>query len=235
MAVSAGSARWLTDASPVSVLELGERPFLEVRDIEQDLLEQRVNNQCGDTLLVCEHPPTLSIGRRTNEADLKLSADEWRKLGVEVVLADRGGGATFHGPGQLVIYPVISLRARRMGVRDFVGLGLSAIASALKLLGVKAASARLEPAGVWVPGSVEHSKLVEAQKIASVGLRMKRGVTSHGFSINLSCDLSVFNLFTVCGVEGLKVTSLAAEIGRGEQNFEYARQTVVEQFVEAFS
>lgn len=215
--------RRLPPASGLVFHNFGLRSFAEMRRIQEGLVQARIAGECSDIILFCEHPPTLSLGRRTRDEDLKLSLDSWRSMGTDVVLADRGGGATFHGPGQLMIYPVVSLASRRMGVRRFVESGLSAIVEGLSWFDIESVSAT-DPAGVWVLDRsagrrntcLGEDLAKEGRKIASVGLRMKRGVTNHGFSVNVACSLRPFSYFIPCGLADAQVTSVAKEIGQRE-------------------
>ena len=167
---------------------------------QQDYAAKRRAGECGDVVLFCEHPPTLSLGKRTKDKDLGMTPAQWRARGVEVIAADRGGGPTYHGPGQLLIYPVIKLSERSIGIKRFVALGLEAIAAALRGYGI-AASSRLDEPGVW---TVEGG----GAKIAAVGLAVHAGVTEHGFSVNIGGDTAVYSLFSPCGHRGLRVASL---------------------------
>lgn len=189
---------------------LGRISFLEGRRIQEDLVQKRLAEQIPDTILFCEHPPTLSLGWRTKSEDANTSAEFWSARGVEMVRANRGGSATYHGPGQLVIYPVVSLRARGIGVKRFVQAGLNAIAGWLGEQGVRAVE-RYDAVGIWVP---RPDGAGPGAKICSIGLKIEHGVTNHGFSVNVAGDLSVFRLFHPCGLREAAVTSVEAETGR---------------------
>lgn len=168
--------------------------------VQEQWCGRRSRGECDDVVLFCEHPPTLSLGKRTlpeHVLSVRQSHPE-----IAIAQADRGGCATYHGPGQLIIYPVISLRERRLGVRGFVDTGLRSIESVLLALGL-AASRKMDPAGVWVGG----------RKIASVGLRITEGITNHGFSLNVNCDLQPFSAFVPCGLTNVEMTSIVRELG----------------------
>ncbi len=189
--------------------------YPEVRRIQGDLVKKRIAGECGDTVILCEHPPTLSLGRRTREGDLgQRSAEEWARQGVQIVHANRGGAVTYHGPGQLIIYPVCLLRARRAGVRRFVEVWLGAIANCLREIGINA-DAGLNPPGVWVAGGeAGNEERPRMRKIGACGLYIEHGVTDHGFSVNWNCELEVFSQFIPCAMPELKVTSAYAELKR---------------------
>lgn len=180
---------------------LGQRTFGEVRRLQEDLVAARIEETIKDTVLYCEHPPTLSLGLRTQPEDVSLPSPYWRDHNIEIVRADRGGGPTYHGPGQLLIYPVVSLRGR--GVKRFVLFMLSEIAEVLKTFGIHA-ELSCDEVGLWI---IEKDV---AMKLGAVGLRIVRGVTNHGFSLNVRGDLTPFSAFHPCGISGLQVTSLAA-------------------------
>ena len=206
----------VTMSRPIEFLYAGRIPFVEGRRIQEDLINRCANGEAYDTIIFCEHPPTLSLGLRTRE-------EHWRELQtrlaqmpaneidptheVDVVQADRGGSITYHGPGQLVIYPVVSLSERRTGVLKFVQLGLETMGSVLSQYGIDS-TIKLDPAGCWVDdGCLE-------KKIASVGLRILHGVTNHGFSLNVCCSLDWFSQFNPCGHPGTNVTSISLLTGK---------------------
>ena len=183
------------------VFNLGKLSFDEGRSIQEHFHAMRRAGECRDLILLCEHPPTLSIGKRGRETDLGISVQSWKGRGVEVVKVARGGGVTYHGPGQLLVYPVVSLKDRQIGVRSFVAQGLQLISDVFTSLGLPN-RVELERPGVWISG----------RKIASVGLQIVQGVSLHGWSINLDCELSPFSLFNACGIENCEVTSLNREL-----------------------
>lgn len=188
------------ESEDLQILALGKTNYLQAREIQNDLVSKRKNNLIKDTLILTEHPPTLTLGKRLN-----ISAQDftiWKEHGVEVFQTDRGGELTFHAPGQLILYPVINLRDRKLGVVNFVQCFFTIISEGLSQYGMEA-KCKLEPAGLWVKDA----------KIGSVGLRIEKGVTNHGFSLNLSCSLKPFSLFPVCGQENAKLTSVLEQTG----------------------
>jgi lipoyl(octanoyl) transferase len=187
-------------------LYLGLAQYIDVRELQNKLVAMRIDDSLNDVWIFCEHPDVITIGKRTSAAERSalglLAAD----LGMETYEVDRGGEATYHGPGQLICYPIVDLRARGFGVKGFVSKSLDGIAEFLQGYGIRVIS-ELEQAGVWVESINEESR----QKIASVGLRIQKGVTNHGFSINIQCNLDVFSRFNPCGLSGLNVTSVLAQ------------------------
>ncbi|HTU14646.1 MAG TPA: lipoyl(octanoyl) transferase LipB [Solirubrobacterales bacterium] len=216
----------------IGVVRLGRRPYLEMSASQADLVEARRAGRLGDLLLVLEHPATYTKGRRTEPADLLRSPGHYAERGIEVCDTPRGGKVTYHGPGQLVIYPVIDLRGigeqpeevDRIDVAGFVSALERAMTAALTRWEVEAA--RIEGlTGLWVsrkdpiPDDATAVSMApgvargEVRKIGSIGLRISRGISSHGLSLNVSCDLSPFDDITSCGIEQCQVTSIALETG----------------------
>jgi len=162
-----------------------------------------VSGAAPDTVLLLEHPPVYTFGRRGGAEFLLETPEELKRLGADVVQTDRGGLVTFHGPGQLVGYPILNLARLRISLKDYVEKLLTAIADALVAAGVRDARADMERPGVFVA----------PRKIAAVGVRMSRGATYHGFAVNLTTDLSWFSHIVPCGLAGVAATSVANEIG----------------------
>lgn len=196
-----------TGGLPGCVLRLV--PFCYAREVQAELVERRIRGEIEDTIIFCEHPPTLSLGRRVHSGSPEYAVCDWEARGVEVVRADRGGEATYHGPGQLLLYPVISLRARGFGVRRFVETGLGVISGAVSEVCGLDAEAVLNPAGVWV-GAAQRG--YPGRKIGSVGLRIVSGVSSHGFSLNVLGGAEMSTYFSPCGLAGVEVSSIKQEL-----------------------
>jgi lipoate-protein ligase B len=175
--------------------------FQHARTIQLDSRDAILAGRSPGSVILCEHPKTLSAGTRTAEEHLPSDLTAWCERGGVFVRSDRGGSVTLHLPGQLVIYPSFSLRFLGMGVKTFVSRGLEAIALCAQQMGVTDARMKLDPAGVWIAD----------RKIASVGLRIQQGITMHGFSLNVCCELSEFSSFSPCGMESCAVTSLVEE------------------------
>ncbi|MGI9149482.1 MAG: lipoyl(octanoyl) transferase LipB [Chloroflexota bacterium] len=185
------------------VCELGRVGYVEAVRLQDQLVEQRLTDEIPDTLLLLEHPPVITLGRRASVADIQVSQARLSALGIHVHHASRGGLVTYHGPGQLVGYPIVKLRPRQLTVPCYVRAIEMAIVEALSEVGV---AARLDQhhVGVWT---------ASAGKIAAVGVAQRHGVTLHGFAVNLQPDLSHFGLINACGIGQLGVTSAAAMLG----------------------
>jgi lipoate-protein ligase B len=188
--------------SAVDVLDLGRVPYREAVVIQEDLAERRRAEDIPDTLLLLEHPPTITLGRRATLDDVYLSPAELTKRGIALEKSTRGGLVTYHGPGQLVGYPIVKLRARGLTVPCYVRALELAIIEALGELGI-AAHVHETHVGVWT----------DRGKIAAIGVAQRHGVSMHGFAINLQPDLSHFDLINPCGIADLGVTSASAILG----------------------
>ena len=182
-------------------IHLGCTDYLEVRHLQQEWVS-RCANGGEEVVITCEHPPTLTLGRRITDAEELAIRTSFANRDVAVVRVRRGGMATLHLPGQLVVYPVISLRAHQLTVKQFVTLGLEVLASTLNQHSLKA-HADLSRPGVWSQDG--------RRKLGAVGLEIIHGITNHGFALNLSCNLELFRLFSPCGLSGEVVSSLCAE------------------------
>ena len=167
-----------------------------------------------DTLLLLEHPPVITLGRRASMDDVHVSAARLSELGIDVQHATRGGLVTYHGPGQLVGYPIVKLRPRRLSVPCYVRALEQAIVAALAEIGVQAHIDE-QHVGVWT---------ADAGKIAAIGVAQRHGVTLHGFAVNLQPDLSHFSLINACGIGDLGVTSAAAILGHPVDPHDFKRR-----------
>lgn len=175
--------------------------YTEAWDLQRRLHEQRAADEIGDVALFLEHPPVYTAGRRTEPHERPLD-------GTPVVEVDRGGKITFHGPGQLVGYPITKLPSHVLVV-DYVRRVEEALIRAIADLGVE--SGRVPGrSGVWLPASPGRQE----RKIAAIGIRVSRGVTMHGFSLNADVDLSWYDRFVPCGIADAGVTTLSDELGR---------------------
>lgn len=187
---------------PLAVADLGLVPYAEAMALQDALVEQRLGEEIGDTLLLLEHPPVITLGRRGSLEDVYFSEDQLKARGIEVQRTTRGGLVTYHGPGQLVGYPIVRLRARGLSVPCYVRALELAIIESLRTINIDA-SIDEDHIGVWT----------ERGKIAAVGVAQRHGVTLHGFAVNLQPELSHFALINPCGIGTLGVTSAAALLG----------------------
>jgi lipoyl(octanoyl) transferase len=176
-------------------------PYQEAWDLQRRLLTERAADLIPDTALFLEHPPVYTAGKRTEPHERPLD-------GTPVVDVDRGGKITFHGPGQLVGYPITKLPSH-VRVVDYVRRVEEALIRAVADLGVTAGRVPGR-SGVWLPADATRVE----RKIAAIGIRVSRGVTMHGFSLNADVDLSWYDRFVPCGIADAGVTSLSVELGR---------------------
>ena len=187
------------------VCQLGRLEYREALGLQHRIREARQAGAIPDTLLLLEHDPVYTRGRRADASELPMREDWYRERGIDVVDVDRGGKVTYHGPGQLVGYPI-------MAVDDVVGYVATlerAIAEALAEEGIEArgrSSEGRDLTGVWV----------EDRKIASIGIHVQRGVTTHGFAVNVATDLEPFDWVVACGLGGVAMTSVEREGGTGD-------------------
>jgi len=182
---------------------LGRVPYRPTWDRQNALADARRRREIGDRLLLLEHEPVYTLGRGGAEAHLLASPARMAELGAELVRIDRGGDITFHGPGQLVAYPIVEL-ADPLDLRRYVRDLEAAVVSTAAAFGVAAGPVDGLP-GVWVDGT---------RKLAAVGVRVRRGVTTHGLALNVSTDLRWFAEIIPCGIPNCEVTSLERETGR---------------------
>jgi lipoyl(octanoyl) transferase len=217
----------------ISVLHLGPVDYGTALRLQKSLVDLRKQNRISDVLVLLEHPPVITLGRNASQKNLLASPELLRAKGVERFESNRGGDITFHGPGQLVGYPIFDLRgfSPRIGAVEFVrrieealirtcgdlGIVCERICG---LTGVWAQPANTRPgagspagAGVATAGVQAAAGSTESRKIAAIGVHISRGVTSHGFALNVTTDLDYFKLIVPCGIADRSVTSIAEELG----------------------
>jgi lipoyl(octanoyl) transferase len=221
-------------SAEILVVSCGIVPYEEARQAQLRLQGARQRDEVPDVLLLLEHPPVYTRGRRSTAAELPMGAEWYERQGIEVRDTDRGGRVTYHGPGQLVAYPIVSLRPYGDDVHEYVRRLEQVTIGALGEHGVEA-SVIEGLTGVWTrgeaPGSGAGAK--EARKIGSIGVHVSRGVTTHGLAVNVDNDLQPFEWIVPCGIEGVAMTSLARELGT-EQALESFADTVVKRFAEIY-
>ncbi|MDQ3933303.1 MAG: lipoyl(octanoyl) transferase LipB [Actinomycetota bacterium] len=181
------------------VANLGRLPYATAVELQDRIRSARQAGAIPDSLLLLEHDPVYTKGRRTERADLPMGDDWYRMQGIEVAETSRGGRVTYHGPGQLVGYPIVGVT----DVIEYVRTLERAVIAALADEGVEA-TVREGLTGIWVG----------ERKIGSIGVHVSRGVTMHGFAVNVDCDLQPFEWIVPCGIDGVRMTSLLAETGR---------------------
>ena len=195
-----------------ALVDLGTVPYREAWDLQRRLVEARHAGDIPDIVLLLEHPHTFTIGRRGSESEVLASPEYLASLGATVIEVDRGGLATYHGPGQLVGYPILDLRPRGREVHSYLRNLEEALINALRETGIPAQRVA-QKTGVWV----------DNRKIASIGVRFSRWISSHGFALNVITDLSYFNHIVPCGMPAVTMTSVANEAGTADMALLRAR------------
>jgi len=189
----------------LEVRRLGRVPYREALEVQRALVEQRRAGDIGDVLLLLEHPHVVTLGSRseTARANVLATPERLQALGVELCETGRGGDVTYHGPGQLVGYPILNLKPDRADVYQYVRNLEAVMVRACASFGLKAGTIE-GLTGTWVGNS----------KIGAIGVRISRWISSHGFAFNVTTELEYFNLIIPCGIRDHGVTSLARELGR---------------------
>jgi lipoyl(octanoyl) transferase len=220
-------------SAPLLLLRAGTVPYRDAWDLQMRLAERRGAGEIPDVLILLEHPPVYSRGRRTRPEELPMGAAWYEAQGIEVLDTDRGGLVTYHGPGQLVAYPIVDLAPLGDDVHEFVrGLERVMIGS-LAEHGVGAQTIK-GLTGVWTDGPPPVPGLAgAARKIGSIGLHVSKGITTHGLAVNVDNDLQPFEWVVPCGIEGVSMTSIAREGGSGATVEAYG-ETVARHFGEVF-
>jgi lipoyl(octanoyl) transferase len=192
----------------MTVRRLGLVGYAEALELQKTLVEERRQGRIGDTLLLLQHPPVITLGSRAkvSAAHIVATSEEMAARGVTVHESGRGGDVTFHGPGQLVGYPIFDLRPDRCDVHRYVRDLEEALIHALRQFGVTGTRVPCLT-GVWVGPEGREAK------VAAIGIRVSRWITSHGFALNVSTDLRQFDLIVPCGIADRGVTSLVSLLG----------------------
>jgi lipoyl(octanoyl) transferase len=221
-------------SAEVLVVRCGLVPYEEATVAQRWLRDAREDGSIPDVLLLLEHPPVYTRGRRSDDAELPMAREWYEMQGIEVRDTDRGGRVTYHGPGQLVAYPIVSLRPYGDDVHEYVRRLERVAIGALGAHGVAATTIE-GLTGVWTEGEPPGSAAgpAEARKIGSIGVHVSRGVTTHGLAVNVDNDLQPFEWIVPCGIEGCRVTSLSRELG-AEQGLDAFAGTLAARYAEVY-
>ena len=209
-------------SAEILVVRRGIVPYAEALELQRELAARRQREEIGDVLLLLQHPPVYTRGRRSQPQELPMGASWYEAQGIEVLDTNRGGLVTYHGPGQLVAYPIVGLRGYGDDVHEYVRGLERVMIEALAEAGVRANTIE-GLTGVWVG----------TRKIGSIGLHVSRGVTTHGLAVNVSNDLQPFEWVVPCGIEGVSMTSLTRELG-AEQDLGAFADTLVAAYAQVF-
>lgn len=208
----------------LNIVQLGLIDYKEALDIQEKLLELCKINKLDDTLLLLEHPPVLTIGTRAEITNIYLTQEQLEAYNVKVYAINRGGDVTYHGPGQIVGYPIINLARHGKDIKDYVKkiqeVFLRLLADEFNIM---AHSEQEKYSGVWV-GS---------DKITAIGIAVRHWVSMHGFAFNINTDLSHFLWINPCGLSGRGVTSLQKLTGQ-KQDMDYINKLIIKYFCEVF-
>ena len=194
----------MNDATALEVRDLGLIPYEEALALQSNLVERRRAGDIPDQLLLLQHPHVITLGTASSPSHVLADESRRRDLGIDLFDVGRGGDVTYHGPGQLVAYPIVDLKPDRKDVHGYLRDLETVLVQTLDRVGIRG-----EPipdlTGVWVDG----------RKIAAIGVRVSSGwITSHGFALNVSSDLSYFDTIVPCGIQDVSVTSVTQELGR---------------------
>jgi lipoyl(octanoyl) transferase len=193
----------LLPEQPLWICRLGAVPYGEALALQDALRAARQREEVPDTLLLLEHPPVYTRGRRASDGELIFSEELYRARGIEIVPTDRGGRVTYHGPGQIVGYPIMRVTDIGLHLRKMEDAIVAALAE--ERIGARSrCDEGIDYTGVWVAD----------RKIASIGVHVSRGVSTHGFAVNITNDLTPFEWIVPCGLSGVSMTSVARELGR---------------------
>jgi lipoyl(octanoyl) transferase len=210
-------------SAEVLVVRCGLVAYDEALVAQRWLRDAREDGSIPDVLLLLEHPPTYTRGRRSTPEELPMAAEWYEMQGIELRDTDRGGRVTYHGPGQLVAYPIVALGPYGDDVHEYVRRLEQVAISALGEHGVAAGTIE-GLTGVWTEGE---------RKIGSIGVHVSRGITTHGLSVNVSNDLQPFEWVVPCGIEGCQVSSLSQELGAEQEVGPFA-DTVASRYAEVY-
>lgn len=201
-----------------NVVDLGQKDYKEVWDIQKIIHEKRVQEKLCNTLLLVEHNPVITMGKSGKTLNLLLSPKVLEQKGIAYYEIERGGDVTYHGPGQLVGYPIFNVKKGLAGIRPFVNKMEDAIIQTLAIFGISGEK-REKMIGVWA----------KEKKICSIGIAVKRWVCFHGFALNVNTNLDDFNLIVPCGLKNVTMTSMQ-EILQKQVDFDKVKQNIIDSF-----
>jgi len=210
--------------STLDIYELGTVPYEKALEYQENLLAKRIAEEIQDSLILLEHPPTITTGRKGNTENLLVREEYLKKHGISFVHASRGGDITFHGPGQIVGYPILNLKNHEMDIRKHLRSIEEVIIRTLGDFEIE--GRRIDGVtGVWVKRS----------KIASIGIAIRKWVTHHGFALNVTTNLDYFELILSCGITDVRITSIGSWLGNEEEvKMDDVTRSVIKNFMGVF-
>ena len=206
----------------INVVQLGQISYAEGLKLQEELVSARKEHRIPDTLLLLEHAPVITLGRSAKRANVLASDELLAQRGVELFECNRGGDVTFHGPGQLVGYPIMDLRERERDAHVYLHSLEEVLIHTIRDFGIESGR---DPshAGVWV----------DNQEIAAIGLSLRKWITMHGFALNVNTDLKQFTLINPCGFTNRRATSISELVGR-EVSIDFVKERLLNHFAEVF-
>lgn len=204
------------------LLELGQVSYQRAWRLQHRLVRARQEGRVDDVLILVEHDPVITLGRAADRGHVVASAKQLQEAGIQVHRVERGGDVTYHGPGQLVGYPILSLQAHNLGVSDYMHALEEAMIRTLRGFGLEG-QRKTGFIGVWI----------DQRKIGVLGARVEKGITYHGFALNVAPDLNHFAFIVPCGLSGVEVTSMKQELGY-PVSIQHVRQCLVHHFGRVF-
>jgi len=211
------------------LIDVGRIGYARALALQTDMVERRKRGEIPDHLLILEHPHVITMGRNGHMDNVLASPDVLQRAGIESHHTNRGGDVTFHGPGQIVAYPIVRLNDHGLSVGGFVRRLEEIVIATLKSFSIPAQKDDCA-IGVWTP-----NKQGQLAKICALGVRIRRGVSLHGIALNVATDLSYFKLIIPCGLPGRAVTSLKELLGDQAPAIDIVKQQLADQFIAAFS
>ncbi len=210
--------------STLDIYELGTVPYEKALEYQESLLAKRIAEEIPDSLILLEHPPTITTGRKGNTENLLVRKEYLEKHGISFIHASRGGDITFHGPGQIVGYPILNLKNHEMDIRKHLRSIEEVIIQTLRDFEIE--GRRIDGVtGVWVKRS----------KIASIGIAIRKWVTYHGFALNVSTNLDYFELILSCGITDVRINSIGGWLGNEESvRMNDVTRSVIKNFMGVF-
>ncbi|MBU1259863.1 MAG: lipoyl(octanoyl) transferase LipB [Planctomycetes bacterium] len=197
----------------IEIIDCGTKDYQSTLSLQENTLQNLLAGTGKDTIFIVEHPPVITLGARQSANKLLKDTDAIKQAGIEIFQIRRGGGATAHNPGQIVIYPIINLKKNNLGVSNFVHLLEKIGIEFLTELGINCQTKKGLP-GLWIEDKNPLNPRNPWLKIASIGVQIKKWITFHGMAININNDLSIFDFVVPCGLDNIKMTSAAKELDK---------------------
>lgn len=211
-------------SKPVQIIDLNLIDYNKAFELQKTIVEKRINGDIEhDTILILEHPSVFTLGKRGGMENLVVSQQFLESKNIAVIQTERGGNITYHGPGQLVLYPIVNLEQRKIGVSDFVYALEEVMIKTSSTFGVTAIRDKKNH-GIWVSNPYDGKN----SKMGSIGLCVKHGVSFHGLALNVDLDLAPFNWINPCGMAGISMTSLENERKRNLQGVDIEQSLEIE-------